>query len=257
VRFKAECNLIQTILPDGGIEDIGVLLLTASDRLLTRFRRDFEQFAGSHAISLQRLGADVSKKADELGGRLCREWLRCFPLVRISQAIPILIERSTATTLGELYARYIRPSVLPFQTHLPQYSLKDAAAMFGREATPDPEKWIEIHTPLTLTSDMFVLHMQDTSMEPRIPDGSLCVFRYRVEGPWEQKVLLIQQEGDSGRKRESIRLCHVSTTACLPPEGEVPVNRRVALESINPGYESWDVALNEKIRALGELLFVV
>jgi hypothetical protein len=46
----AEYLVLQAALPSAKIENIGVLLLDAkSDRLYSRYRRDFEVFAGEEA----------------------------------------------------------------------------------------------------------------------------------------------------------------------------------------------------------------
>ena len=58
--------------------------------------------------------------------------------VRISKRKRVLIEDYAATT-GRLYAKHIRPSVLPFRTHLPQYTLEAAAGKFGKQMDVEPE----------------------------------------------------------------------------------------------------------------------
>jgi phage repressor protein C with HTH and peptisase S24 domain len=51
---------------------------------------------------------------------------------------------------------------------------------------------------MRLTDGMFVAQVVGRSMEPLIPDGSLCVFRGPVTGSRQGKRLLIEQTGGPG-----------------------------------------------------------
>jgi len=57
----------------------------------------------------------------------------------------------------------------------------------------EEEGWVRAPSKLRLTLDMFVGRMVGRSMEPRIPDGSLCVFRAGVVGSWQVKLLLADE----------------------------------------------------------------
>ena len=51
------------------------------------------------------------------------------------------------------------------------------------ERLTDPEsRWIEVDSGRQLTPDMFAARVVGRSMEPRIPDGSVCLFRRGVTG---------------------------------------------------------------------------
>jgi hypothetical protein len=258
-RFAGEYHLLQASLHKTRRQNIGILLLAGADRLETMFRRDFGEFAGERADWLQKLTQEITEKATDIGAKKCLEWLATFPLLRISPAKPVDVEGAAATALLELYNEHIRPKALPFRTHLPQYTLEAAAGVFGRQMTSEPEGWVEVRTDLPLSEDMFVVHVEGHSMEPKIPDGSLCAFRHKIDGSWDGKTLLIQQYGESGGNRYTVKICQLSDTHEPVRRGDDPdwAHQRVTLKSLNPDYESWDVASNEKIRALGEFLFVV
>jgi peptidase S24-like protein len=259
-KFKGEYQIIQAVLPGMDPRNIGILLRTQTDRLCSRFRRDFEEFAGDQSTWLKELAQTIPGKADGLGADKCLEWLKStYPrTIRISRPRKVAVAGYGARTLDALYDKHVRPEILPFRTHLPQYSLEAAAGKFGRQMSIEPEGWIEVHTDMTLTGDMFVIHVEGRSMEPQIPDGSLCAFRAHVGGSWNGKVLLIEQYGESGGSRYTVKRCRLSENADLNKEGDRDwLHERMTLESINPDYESWDVASAGKIRALGEFLFVV
>jgi len=258
--FKAVYQVVQAVLPDAKLENIGILLRTPPDRLYSRFRRDCEEFSVGQGSSLKQLAEKTSEKGNRLGAEKCLEWLRsAYPsTLRISRQKSVVVHGYAGKTLDELYERHIRPEILPFRTHLPQYSLEAAAGKFGRQIPVEPEGWIEVHTDVPLTDDMFVVHVEGHSMEPQIPDASLCAFRSKLSGSWDGKTLLIEQYGESGGSRYTVKRCHVSDAVDPNKESDKDwLHQRMTLESINPDYESWDVASAGKIRPLGEFLFVV
>jgi len=260
VKFKGSYLLVTTLLPNTNRENIGVLVRDPnSDRLYCRFRRDFEEFAGGHAARLQQLPDMVSQIASEVGAGRCLEWMESTlsNTVRISARKSVVVEDCTKT-LDRLYGRYIHPTVLPFRTHLPLYSLEAAAGKFGRQMAIEAEGWVEIRAAISLSDDMFVTHVIGHSMEPTIPDASLCAFRSKIAEPWDGKVLLVEQYGESGGNRYTVKRCHISKDVDSVHQGdEAWLHQGVTLESINPAYESWDVASAGKIRPLGEFLCVV
>ena len=178
--------------------------------------------------------------------------------VRISPRKRVLIGDRAATTVDRLYAKLIRPKVLPFRTHLPQYTLEAAAGRFGEQMAVEPEGWVEVHTGIPLTDDMFVAHVDGHSMEPKIPYVCLCAFRSKIGASTEGKVLLIGHCNESGGGSYTVKLVHASKAVDPNQEGDPAwLHQRLTLESINRDYSSWDVASAEEIRVLGEFLFVV
>lgn len=253
-----EYLLVRTVLPDTHTVNIGVLLPDGSGRLYCRFRRDFHVFVAHLADRFAHLPDDILEKADELGARECLNWIQsAFSTVQISAPMEVLIE-DYATTLDRLYHQHIHPNIMRFCTHLPRYSLEAAAGKFGKQMAVEPEGWVEVRTDIPLTDDMFVTHVKGHSMEPKIPDASLCAFRSTIAGSWDGKVLLLEQYGESGGNRYTVKRCRVSKD--VDPTRKTDegwLHQPVTLESINPDFKSWDVASTGKIRALGEFLFVV
>jgi len=260
-QSKGQYLLVQAALPNTTLQNIGVLLIdVGSDRLYWRFRRDFEEFAGAEADWFEELPDDISESADEVGAEKCVEWLESTlsNVVRISTRKRVLIEDCAATTVDRLYAKLIRPKVLPFRTHLPQYTLEAAAGRFGRQMVVEPQGWVEVRTDVPLTDDMFVAHVYGHSMEPEIPNVCLCAFRSKIVGSEEGEVLLIEQCNESGGGSYTVKVVHVSKAVDPNEQGDSAwLHQRLTLESTNPDYKSWDVASAEKIRVLGEFLFVV
>jgi hypothetical protein len=253
--------LVFAALPSINSQTIGVLLLdVSSNRLHGRFRRDFAELAGDEADWLRELPDYILQIANELGAYKCVEWLESTlsNAVRISARKHVPILNCAATTVGELYAKHVRPNILPFKTHLPQYSLEAAAGKFGKQMSVEPEGWVEVRADIPLSDEMFVIHVTGHSMEPLIPDASLCAFQSKTSGTWDGKVLLLVLYSESGGNRYTVKLCHLSTTIDVNHEcDETWLHQRVVLESINPNYKSWEIASAEKVHAIGEFLFVV
>ena len=111
---------------------------------------------------------------------------------------------------------------------------------------------------MPLTEDMFVVHVKGHSMEPQIPNASVCAFRSKIIGSVDGKVLLIEEYGEAGGSRYTVKRCHVPDRSGPEEGGDgTQLHQRMTLESDNPDYRSWDVTPDEKIRVLGEFLFVV
>ena len=152
------------------------------------------------------------------------------------------------------------PRVLPFETHLPLYDIEAAAGKFGTsQKDVEPQRWVEVpRNHIALTPDMYVTHIKGHSMEPTIPDGSLCAFRGTVSAPYEGKVVLIEDPDQTGGNRYTVQRYHTSknTDRNTRPNGTW-LHERVTLEPINRSCPSWDIASAHNIGVIGEFVFVV
>lgn len=94
------------------------------------------------------------------------------------------------------------PAVLPFvETSrrfvdcLPFYGLRAACGAFGEGEAVECEGWVPVSGVDglgPLNHNMFVVRAAGHSMEPRIPDGALCVFRANPAGSRQGKIVLAQ-----------------------------------------------------------------
>jgi hypothetical protein len=82
-----------------------------------------------------------------------------------------------------------------YKTLLPLYSLKAAAGYFGSGESVEPEGWVDATAVGHLDREMFVARAVGRSMEPRIPDEALCVFRANPQGSRQGKIVLVQHRG--------------------------------------------------------------
>ena len=89
---------------------------------------------------------------------------------------------------------------------------------------------------LRLTDQMFVVHVEGRSMEPRIPDGSLNIFRGPVVGSRRGKIVLVELTGVHERYTVKRYTSHQTE------DGEDSWEHdRIVLEPLNPEYEPLDL----------------
>ncbi|MCL6550292.1 MAG: HsdR family type I site-specific deoxyribonuclease [Acidothermus cellulolyticus] len=83
------------------------------------------------------------------------------------------------------------PDAERFRTYAPVYDLAAAAGGFSETQIPEPVGWLPV-SGHTLSPDMFVAKVAGRSMEPLIPDGSWCLFRFYRGGTRNGKIVLVQ-----------------------------------------------------------------
>lgn len=255
---QAEFSLLEAALPGRGVETIGVLLLDpATDSLYVRLRRDWESLASDEdAEVLAELEDDLLLQAREGGARTVLEHLESM----LSQSLRITDReavdvREFGKSLAELYRRHVPAGVLRFRTHLPRYALAVAAGPFLTNPEEIPaEEWIEAPPDLHLDEDMFIARIQGRSMEPKIPDGSLCVFRRNVVGSRTGRLVLVRNSELADDNQYTVK--RYRSEKSIREDGFTQT--RIRLESLNPAYPSWDLDQDEgKYQVIAEFVRVL
>jgi len=254
----AEYSLITCDVPGHGAQTIGVLLLDPkSDTLYVRLRRDWESVAEDEdAEVLAELEDDLLLKAREQGGAGVLDFLEntASLSIRVTDREAVTV-RNFEKTLGDLYRQHVPAQVLRFRTHLPRFSLAVAAGPFLTNPEDiDAEDWIETPPDLRLEDDMFVARIQGKSMEPRIPDGSLCVFRRGVVGSRNGRLVLVRNTELADENQYTVKRYRSEKT--VTEDGFAQT--RIRLESLNPAYPSWDLDPEEgKYQVIAEFVRVL
>jgi SOS-response transcriptional repressor LexA len=124
----------------------------------------------------------------------------------------------------------------PFETHLPVYSLRAAAGKFGEGQEVEEEGWVEV-SGMKLREGMFVAQVVGKSMEPRIPDGSYCVFRAPVQGSRQGKIVLVQHHGLHDPETGGRYTVKRYDSEKITDETGGWRHARVTLSPLNPEYE--------------------
>jgi SOS-response transcriptional repressor LexA len=244
-------TVLQAAIPGAPPENIGVLLVDDAGSGHVKIRRDLHSFADEDdAEYLEALQFDLIQKASELGGRTLLAWL----VENASNFLLVSDPEETAVVwpekdLRRLYQQHIHARILPFKTHLPQYTLAAAAGSWGEQMEVSEEDWVEAPPDLRLSSDMFVAHVVGRSMEPRIAAGSLCVFRRNVTGSRQGRLVLVENYGETGENRYTIKR-YTSVKRQSEDEWE---HETIRLEPLNPEYEAWELSPSD-IRVVGEFV---
>jgi SOS-response transcriptional repressor LexA len=235
--------LLEAALPGRTARNIGVLLVDpAADRAFVRLRPSFDDMADEDDVEvLEALGQHVRDCAREMGGVAFLDWLEdtASNTVRVSDRQVIEVD-AFSRVLEKLYSEHVETvPVQPFVTHVPVYSLRAAAGALGEEMASEAEDWAPAPEGMRLTPDLFVGHVVGRSMEPRIPDGSLNLFRLNPQGSRQGKILLIERFGVLD---ETARYTIKRYTSRKRATGEDQwVHEQIRLEPLNPEFEAWDV----------------
>jgi len=91
------------------------------------------------------------------------------------------------------------PENKKYITLLPFYPLEIAAGGFAdSEIDDDSKQWIDIQKiglSRSIDKTMFISQIHGHSMEPLIPDGSYCLFKYGVVGSRNGRIVLVKKSG--------------------------------------------------------------
>jgi SOS-response transcriptional repressor LexA len=256
---NGEYCVLTVHLPGQTPQTAGILLLDPeSDRLLVKLRRDWSEWAGDEDREvLAEIEADLLIKALERGGaqvlsQIEEEASWAFRLSERQQ----VSTRDFDRTLLRLYREHVSVPVRAFRTHLPLYSLEVAAGPFlSNPADIEAEKWVETPDDLRLSEEMFVATIRGHSMEPEIPDGSLCVFRRNVVGSRNGRLVLVRGAELADDNRFTVKRYRSEKAAA---EDGSFVHTRIWLESLNPDFSSWDLVHDEaKYQIVAEFVRVL
>ncbi len=144
-----------------------------------------------------------------------------------------------------------------FKSHVPVYDLIAAAGGWGPDGVPAESGWVKVENA-KLQEGMFVAQVRGQSMEPRIPDGSWCLFRQCPAGTREGRLLLVQCQThldpeDGGRY--TIKKYHSTKTANEDGWGHAIVE----LQPLNPERQSIRLTADDTVdlRVIGEFVKVL
>jgi len=247
---------------------VGVLLEDPTESLVhVRLRRDWWALHEEGALDLEDieilevLEDDLRAKAQEFGAARFFRWLEdsLSNALRVTDREAVTVD-SIVRSLDRLYRQHVAPKVLPFRTHLPVYTLQAAAGRFLDNSEIEAEGWEETPADLRLTDDLFIAHIKGHSMEPKIPDGSLCVFRGGlVGGSRNGRIVLVENLHEGGNNRYTVKRYRSEKTrpAASDPD-ESWTHNRIRLEPLNPDFDAWDIdASDGRVRVIAEFVRVL
>ena len=241
--------VLQLAWPGRPPRNAGILLIDpATGRGWRRFTEDWGEDTDTEVLGA--LAGDFELKLREMGGAALLDWLEdtLSNTLLVSERETVEVDAFTRTC-DRLFERHVGPiPVRPFVTHLPLFSLRAAATHFGadRVAEEEPEDWVAAPPEMRLAEGMFVAHVVGRSMEPRIPDGSLNVFRAPVTGSRQGRIVLVNRPGgfpESG----GCTVKRYSSVKRVTEEGWS--HESIRMEPLNPEFPAFDLEPGDAVIA--------
>lgn len=143
--------------------------------------------------------------------------------------------------------------------YLPVFSLRAAAGKFGESLDVQEEGWLKVDIGRKLNNKMFVAKVIGSSMEPRIPSDSYCVFSADVVGSRQGKIVLVQHheisDSDTGG---SFTVKEYWSKKKLEQDGTW-AHEKIVLQPLNKAYEP--IVLSEdaegEVKVIAEFVAVL
>jgi hypothetical protein len=182
-------------------EPCGIMLWCPSTgEAAFQFRKDWEEFAGEEADVLSGLPQQLERDFQKFGPEAFLRWVDSDLSTTLSIQPPKTtlighIDRSVQT----FYRKYVKSTPQRYVTHLPLWELEATGGSFQGDVEAVATEWLEVEVPgrKAWSKDYFVAHIHGRSMEPEIPDGSLCLFRFYYGGSRKGGIYLVQRMATS------------------------------------------------------------
>lgn len=160
------------------------------------------------------------------------------------------------TGFGIIDSQEIKPEQ-EFVDYLPYYDLKATAGGLNLFQQYDSvHQWIKCEIP-RMNQDMFVLRVVGKSMEPKIPDNSLCVFRKgaALAGSRQNRIMLFYLHDDTD-PNDGGRLTVKKYRSQKSQTEEGWQHGSISLQALNPGYQNIEITEGAQISVIGEFVRV-
>jgi SOS-response transcriptional repressor LexA len=261
-------SLLEIAQPGRPPVPFGILFFDeADDRLEFRVRDAgcLGELDEAEADIFGALESDLALKGGEMGGRALLLWFedQASNFFRTSDRATIQYTGTARDAVERLFAEHVVPDrkadhpgkddIIPFVTHLPLYGLRAAATKFGEMMESEQEGWVRAPERLRLTAGMFVAQVVGRSMEPRIPDGSFCIFRAPVTGSRQGRLVLIEKLDETDF---AWRYTVKRYAAHGPRDEEAERMEKIRLEPLNKEFEAFDLEA-DRFRVIAEFVQVL
>lgn len=155
----------------------------------------------------------------------------------------------------------IEPDVIDsakYVDFLPFYTIKAACGKFGEGEEAQISGWVRAEGLGKLNKNMFVVKASGRSMEPKIPNGSLCVFRANVIGSRNNKIVLVQHNSlfDSDNSGNFTIKTYTSKKSYDTNTGEWQ-HESIVLNPINNSFDPIILSEDDSYQVVGELVAVL
>lgn len=148
----------------------------------------------------------------------------------------------------------------PYVRHVPVYSIRAAAGRFLENAAVEEEGWVE--APGRLREGMLAVRVAGRSMEPRIPDGALALFRGPeaggpIAGAREGRIVLAALHEATDPESGASFTVKRYRSEKQPDSGGGWAHARVVLESLNPDVPGIELESHQSASIVAEFVTVL
>ncbi len=215
--------------------------LDDSQAMVRHFKRLARQLLGRDAVQPITEAADIWFKAGAEGAAEA-----------VQQGVPSL-------TTKECPFKWVDPTKdTMFKTCIPVFDLKIAAGAFSEGQAPEPLGWIQIDQKRAMNPTMFVAQVVGKSMEPKVPDGSWCLFTTQVAGSRYGRDLVVQHRDISDPETGG---SYTLKRYGRPPQAVAEGAERggtVMLSPLNPAFKTIVIEDDvDGIRVIAEVLAIL
>ena len=154
------------------------------------------------------------------------------------------------SSFAQYYIRYLH-EFAPYDWEKRQEYL---AAFF------EAEGWLDVSNQLKhLNKDMYIVHAEGRSMEPKIHDGDLCVFE-KTAGSRQGKIVLAKAKDELDPDAGSYTIKQYSSESKTDEDGR-NIHTRIVLSPLNPEFQPIVLeagkAVEGEFQVYGELVQVI
>jgi SOS-response transcriptional repressor LexA len=151
------------------------------------------------------------------------------------------------------------PGQEKFVSFVPLYTLEAAAGSFGEPDAADCRGWVKVPPGIKINQRHFVAKVVGKSMEPKIKDGSYCLFTFGVIGSRNGRIVLAQHsdisDPETGGSYTIKKYLSKKTTGT---DGEWK-HTAIQLLPINPDFKPIEITADcaDEIKIIAEFVTVL
>lgn len=139
--------------------------------------------------------------------------------------------------------------------YLPAYTLQAACGKFSEWQQVEEEGWIKVEGMGKLNPGMFIVRANGRSMEPRIKDGDLCVYRNGIIGSRNGKIVLVQhREHYDFEYGGSYSIKKYNSEKKYDPDTGEWMHESIVLHPLNKDYSPIQIKDEEGFIVIGEFI---
>jgi hypothetical protein len=258
IESQAVWRLLELAQPGRPVTPVGLVLLAGGELHVRLLGSDsFPGLEEQEVDLLDGLAADLESKAKTMGGQWTLDSMDQWSgFLRTGDCSEFTCRGSVSRAANRLFDEYVDREVRPFVTHVPVMQLRAAARKFGEsmDANQAGDDWMRVAPGMRLEPGMFAAEVVGRSMEPLIPDGSLCLFRSNITGSRQGRRLLIEQfdETDFAARYTVKKYTSVKRQS---EDGEWE-HERIRLEPLNREFPAFDLG-PDQFRVIAEFVEVL